>query len=181
MKSNVVATRANALWQRWRTRRDVRQRTGRNPHECAVAKVKPLQLNQKPFGRNPHECAVAKLHGFSRFRKTSRRNPHECAVAKYLTDARCPRRRHVATRTNALWQRDAPAPPPEMSFASQPARMRCGKGCAPAPAVRPMQSQPARMRCGKDWRKPILCKLRPSQPARMRCGKARRACLSLCG
>ena len=77
-----VATRANALWQRWRTRRDVRQRTGRNPHECAVAKVKPLQLNQKPFGRNPHECAVAKLHGFSRFRKTSRRNPHECAVAK---------------------------------------------------------------------------------------------------
>ena len=79
--------------------------------------------------------------------------------------------RRVATRTNALWQRYRlrSSASPRMSrnphecavakttgtliegysTASQPARMRCGKGILGASRIYRARSQPARMRCGK--------------------------------
>ena len=100
---DTVATRTNALWQRPLSVSFKIHAYGRNPHECAVAKVLPRYVSAAFAGRNPHECAVAKL------------------VTATITN-----RRKVATRTNALWQRlhllgnDVPDE-------SQPARMRCGK------------------------------------------------------
>ena len=78
-----VATRTNALWQRRTyialsalyTSQPARMRcgkdggfghigraAGRNPHECAVAKVSEQTAPSGWRGRNPHECAVAKIN-----------------------------------------------------------------------------------------------------------------------
>ena len=55
---------------------------GRNPHECAVAKLAVLVYPYAGNGRNPHECAVAKVQDAKNTSHVVRRNPHECAVAK---------------------------------------------------------------------------------------------------
>ena len=102
--------------------------TCRNPHECAVAKVKSILTESVIECRNPHECAVAK-------------NEHYINPA--LTNA-------VATRTNALWQRHLHGAAQPVVAGSQPARMRCGKAARRKGVNSDEASQPARMRCGKD-------------------------------
>ena len=77
-----VATRANALWQRPMFRLLARMLQGRNPRECAVAKLAVLVYPYAGNGRNPHECAVAKVQDAKNTSHVVRRNPHECAVAK---------------------------------------------------------------------------------------------------
>ena len=79
---------------------------GRNPRECAVAKMrdgKPLPLRR---GRNPRECAVAKAS-----------TPEQVNAIKVATRTNALRQRtpmytvqsfeYVATRTNALRQNRA--------------------------------------------------------------------------
>ena len=55
----VVATRANALWQRIAAM-VASMRVSRNPRECAVAKPNERIAKTNAQGRNPRECAVAK-------------------------------------------------------------------------------------------------------------------------
>ena len=81
--------------------------SGRNPHECAVAKMLKHGFMPSLYRRNPHECAVAKNRITDTLGTCERRNPHECAVAK---------RDEIASIDEFV--------------ASQPARMRCGKGNA---------------------------------------------------
>ena len=100
---------------------------------------------------------------------------------------------HVATRTNALWQRARKCSATCRSQGSQPARMRCGKDAQMADYFDFLKSQPARMRCGKvmnpgiaDGTEEVATRTNAlwqrarrksaysdetSQPARMRCGK----------
>ena len=120
-----VATRTNALWQRSSMRRTcsskqsqparmrcgkdggfghIGRAAGRNPHECAVAKVSEQTAPSGWRGRNPHECAVAKSTEIYDFEVKRSRNPHECAVANFYPCDTCAASA-VATRTNALWQR----------------------------------------------------------------------------
>ena len=80
---------------------------GRNPHECAVAKKHVAVSVALGWSRNPRECAVAKNRITDTLGTCERRNPHECAVAK---------RDEIASIDEFV--------------ASQPARMRCGKGNA---------------------------------------------------
>ena len=98
--------------------------------------------------RNPHECAVAKPAVAVAFNRAKSRNPHECAVAKKGLCNRTDSIR-VATRTNALWQRWLLLTTAAKT-ASQPARMRCGKGECVRFRFECRTSQPARMRCGKE-------------------------------
>ena len=56
------------------------------------------------LGRNPRECAVAKMRDGKPLPLRRGRNPRECAVAKASTPEQVNAIK-VATRTNALWQR----------------------------------------------------------------------------
>ena len=99
----------------------------------------------------------------------SGRNPHECAVANFKFVGEL-NRKHVATRTNALWQMLPHVIAADLCK-SQPARMRCGKANFPNIVKKAISSQPARMRCGKACLRARAGCTRSSQPARMRCGK----------
>ena len=80
----MVATRTNALWQRAtlraasaaETSQPARMRCGKVIHMCyTIVTVR---------GRNPHECAVAKITVAKSLQLKKSRNPHECAVAKLI-------------------------------------------------------------------------------------------------
>ena len=143
-----VATRTNALWQRYTSAarmpsiqsQPARMRCGkepsgeslalkacRNPHECAVAKLRlcfsglyhcPSQPARMRCGKEhafgtlsrhlpsqPARMRCGKVqHLFDAVYVYRGRNPHECAVAKASTPEQVNAIK-VATRTNALWQR----------------------------------------------------------------------------
>ena len=146
-----VATRANALWQSHDSIIPHYKLQSRNPRECAVAKMCALM-------------SVFSLHVATRANALWQRSKlwQKCNKLK------------VATRANALWQRYVSGLKLEYIITSQPARMRCGKDCAPMQAASTSKaSQPARMRCGKGRRGGVHLRRRTSQPARMRCGKVR--------
>ena len=124
-QAGSVATRTNALWQSalpaWRScmiaSQPARMRCGKDISAfrwLLQKKSQPARMRCGKAGRitrwatlwrcrNPHECAVAKLPYRDSVNVQFRRNPHECAVAKQMPSSM--RRRSVATRTNALWQR----------------------------------------------------------------------------
>ena len=102
--NGLVATRTNALWQRIDLHTSKARVNRRNPHECAVAKVKSIltesvievatrtnalwqrSCRQRPFLGGyvaTRTNALWQSVGWNKeeFRAASR-NPHECAVAK---------------------------------------------------------------------------------------------------
>ena len=120
-----VATRTNALWQRSSMRRTcsskqsqparmrcgkdggfghIGRAAGRNPHECAVAKVSEQTAPSGWRGRNPRECAVAKAHVLVLMQPFESSQPARMRCGKAPSGCR---------KLFAHW--------------SQPARMRCGK------------------------------------------------------
>ena len=142
----------------------------RNPHECAVAKkpvnnAAPTAAESQPArmrcGKARCRCRIqsgeesqparmrcGKERALQPYRQHQGRNPHECAVAKIANES-SPEFVGVATRTNALWQRWLLLTTAAKT-ASQPARMRCGKGECVRFRFECRTSQPARMRCGKE-------------------------------
>ena len=109
-KDSRVATRANALWQRSYLEGHKLALQRRNPRECAVAKVNACTTTAEQQSRNPRECAVAKVNACTTTAEQQSRNPRECAVAKNPEDMRY-YNGEVATRANALWQRESECKP----------------------------------------------------------------------
>ena len=142
---------------------------GRNPRECAVAKIRRKMVSWLRKSRNPRECAVAKaaLHdGHQRTVKSQParmrcgkecdpqapaqdrgRNPRECAVAKGADGQACA----VCTGRN----------PRECAVAKIPAAFEFPDGTVATRANALWQR----------WTAPELKNPSTSQPARMRCGK----------
>ena len=100
---SAVATRTNALWQTHMVCFCSPVRKSQ-PARMRCGKGDAFKLKRDEIGRNPHECAVAKLSACDLFYRFLSRNPHECAVAKAYCSTNGIVPTLVATRTNALWQ-----------------------------------------------------------------------------
>ncbi len=105
-----VATRTNALWQRGCTKGTTKRVQPSQPARMRCGKGHGPQARSQDRGRNPHECAVAKVNVYYFAAEQLGRNPHECAVAKRV-DGVVVKTENVATRTNALWQSAASVVP----------------------------------------------------------------------
>ena len=161
-----------------------------------MAKTAPLVLAGLKFGRNPHECAVAKIALYASSFLRSCRNPHECAVAKacvrrvnFIRFGRNPHECAVAKTGDVKFEKNR--------ISSQPARMRCGKASTDVSfSTARMRRNPHECAVAKQhidaalqavygvatrtnalWQRWVAIQIFSvvtSQPARMRCGKVMR-------